>query len=260
MPNYPTITSRKIKYDSPSGYARIGKYIEPFKKNDTGFGFEGVVLEDAKSGKIQCSICGEWFEQMAMHLRFAHKINSADYKKRFGLLQSTALKSKRMRLAQSKIIISLRKSNKKCRYKFEKNNLFAGNRKNKPKAEESKNKYGVCDLQIMQRIIELKEELGKTPTLIDLRDRYGFGFVTLLHKRYGSYVSYCRENGFDPNFSNYNPKYSRNYFIEKSKGKIPSINIFNVNEQRGFYRCFPKGINELKMEVLKQNGKKIQTN
>lgn len=251
MPEYPKITDRKIKYDSPSGYAHIGKYIPPFEKNDTGFGFKGVVIEDFKSGKIQCSICGEWFEQLVQHLQAKHNIDCKEYKRRFGLLQSTALKSKQMRLKQSAIMIKLRKENKSNRYKFERHNHQAGNRKGTIRGVESKNKYGVCDLQIMQKVIELKEELGKTPTLVDLKERYGGGFLFHLHKRYGSYVKYCNQIGMNPCYSNFNPKYSREYFIEKARGKNPSINIFTINEGRALYKYFPKGIKELKAEVNK---------
>jgi hypothetical protein len=31
MPEYPTITSKKIKYDSPSGFVNVGKFIPPFE-------------------------------------------------------------------------------------------------------------------------------------------------------------------------------------------------------------------------------------
>ena len=38
MPKYPKLKSRTIKYDSPSGYVHIGKYIPPFEKVKNGFG------------------------------------------------------------------------------------------------------------------------------------------------------------------------------------------------------------------------------
>ena len=249
MPNYPKQTDRKIKYNSPSGFVHIGKYVPPFEKVKGGFGFMGVIVEDFNCGKIQCHVCGEWFEQMAMHLLHKHKLSSEEYKIKFGLLQSTALKNKKMRLKQSAVMIKLRKENKGNRLKFKRNNLFAGNRKDKPKAVESKNKYGVCDLQITEKVIELSKELKKVPTLIDLKERYGGGFIFHLHKRYGSYITYCHKMGWIPNFSSHNPKYSREYFIEKSKNKTPSIKIFTVNEQRALYKYFPKGIKELRREV-----------
>lgn len=247
MPKYPNSISRKIKYDSPSGFVHIGKYIPPFEKVKNGFGFMGVILEDFESGKIQCGICGEWFKNIPTHIR-CHKINAKEYRIRFELLTSTALKSKKMRLNQSVIMQKLRLKNKSNRFKFKKNNIFAGNRKNKPKANESKNKYGVCDLQIMQKIIELKNELGKTPTLTQLIDRYGRSITWHIHKRYGSYIKYCHQINMEANYSSFNPKYSREYFIEKALSNYPAIRIFTVNEGRAFYKYF-NGIKDLKKTI-----------
>lgn len=250
MPNYPKLKSRKIKYNSPSGYALIGKYIPPFEKNATGYGFKGVLIEDSKSGKLQCSLCGEWFEQLPTHINATHEMTGEDYKKNFGLLQSTALKSKKLRLRQSVIMQELRKKYKQCNYKFVRNNQFAGNRKDNPKAVESQNKYGVCKLQLMERILELKKELGKTPTLTDLKDRYGSVIMTNLSQRFGSYIELCRDMELTPNNSNWNPKYSREYFIEKALSNDAEIRIFTTNESRAFYKYFKGGIKELRKIVL----------
>ena len=257
MPKYPKIKSRIIKYDSPSGYVHIGKYIPPFEKVKDGYGFMGVVLEDKKSGKIQCNICGKWFEQLQTHL-VSHNMSSEEYKLKYGLLMSTALKSKRLRLIHSQVMIDLRKKNKANRYKFRKNNEQAGNRKNKPKAIETVNKYGVCDLQIRDRILQLKEKLGKTPSLIDIQKEYGGGFIFHIHKRYASYIKLCRDLDIQPLYSNHNPKYSRQYFIEKALSNEPSIRIFTTNESRALYKYFKGGIKELKqiIEKLKtENGR-----
>lgn len=255
MPKYPNITSKEISYpNAPSGKVVIGKYIPPFEKNETGFGFKGVILEDKQTGQLQCYVCGKWFENLSCHIR-QHNLIALEYKKRFGLLQSTALKSHKMRLRQSEVMIKMRKSHKKHRMKFKKNNNFAGNRKGIKKAEESKNKYGVCDLQIMQKVIDLQKDLGRTPTLMDLKERYGGGFIFHLHKRYGSYVKYCRELGFTPVFSNHNPKYSREYFIEKALSNEPSIRIFTETEGRNLYKYIKGGITELKQITM---GVKLQ--
>lgn len=238
MPSYPEITSKKIKYNSPSGFVHIGKYVPPFEKVKEGYGFMGVIVEDWNSEKLQCHICGKWFENIPTHLRHAHNITANDYKKNYGLLQSTALKSKRLRIRQSEVMQKLRGKNKANRHSFSKKNSFAGNRKNTKRAVEGRNKYGVCDLQIMQKVIELKKELGKTPTLTQLVKRYGCAFVFHLHKRYGSYVKYCQDLGFDANYSNFNPKYTKEYFIEKALSNEPTMRIFTLNEYAGLRRHF----------------------
>jgi hypothetical protein len=248
MPPYPKLQLTEIKYNSPSGIAIVGKYVPPFEEVLNGFGYLGVVITDKGTGKIQCHICGEWHENLPTHLR-RHNITASNYKLKFGLLQSTALKSRKLRLAQSKLMIKMRQSHPKHRIKFKKNNQWAGNRKNKPKALESRNKYGVCDVQISQRIIDLTKRLGKTPTLIDIYNEFGGGFIAVLHSRYGSYVQFCKNLGLTPNFSNYNPKYDKKYFIEKALSNEPSMRIFTVNERAGLYRLFKGGINELREEI-----------
>jgi len=250
MPKYPKINSRKIKYNSPSGYVNIGKYIPPFEKVKNGYGFMGVVIEDSKSGKLQCAICGKWFEQLNTHIR-NHKITTSEYKIKYGLLQSTALKSKRLRLIHSQVMIDLRKKNKQNNFKFRRKNSYAGNRKDKPKGQEHQNKYGVCDLQLRNKIILLSERLGKTPTLIDIKKYYGGSFISLIHSRYASYIRLCKLLNLDLNYSSHNPKYSRQYFIEKALSNEASIRIMTTNEGRAFYKYFKGGINELKNVVKK---------
>lgn len=250
MPEYPISKLERIPYNSPSGFVNVGKYIPPFEKVKNGFGFMGVVVEDSESGKLQCHVCGEWFGVFNSHLS-KHRINSSQYKEIFGLSQSTALKSKKVRLKQSEVMSKLRRSHMKYNTKFKRNNSYAGNRKNKPKSLETINKFGICDLQITHKILELKDKLNKTPTLTELKNEYGNGFIFQIHKRYGSYVKLCKDLDFNPNFSNHNPKYSREYFLEKAKQEEPSLRIFTRNESRALYKYFKGGINELKSEILK---------
>lgn len=264
MPNYPQPIQEltKMKYNSPSGYVNVGKYIPPFEKVENGFGYMGVILQDYENGKLQCHICGKWFEIFNSHLLKHHKITSDEYKIKFGLSKSTALRSKKLRLKQSEVMTKLNKENPKCFNRshagFEKGNKWSANRKGKPKSLETKNKYGVCDLQIMDKVIKLSEKLNKTPSLVELRKEYGQAFITTLHSRYSSYISYCKEIGLTPLYSNYNPKYDKEYFIKKSLDKEPSIRLFTQSEGRALYRVFPNGINELKQEIQKIKLNKIQ--
>lgn len=204
---YPDIITTKIKYDSPSGWVCIGKYIPPFKKNSKGFGYEGVLVEDLKTGKLQCAICGGWFKNLGRHIG-SHKLKSVEYKEQNGLLKSTALISKDMRLQHSKDMIKYRKTNPKYRRHFSVGNSESGNTKGKHIPVEKLNRLGICDLQIVARIIKLAKKLNKTPTLIDLGEEYGNGFISILSRKYDSYIKICHENGLEPNIPNpYAKKY-----------------------------------------------------
>jgi len=226
--------------EAPSGRAIVGKLQPPFSSLKNGHGFKGVLLQDAKRDIYQCHICGEWFESLLSHILHKHKLAPKKYKEKFGLCQSTALCSKRIRLIQSKVMTELRKKNKKNRIKFPKKNIWAANRKGKKKALESQNKVGACDLQITEKIRKLAEELGKTPSLLEVADHYGGGFVSLLEKRFSSYISLCKKIGLEPLISNRNPKYSKEYFFRNfPPGKIRSIRQLTPSERKAFYKHFP---------------------
>lgn len=246
MPAYPDIEFKTMKYASPSGTINITKLIPPFKDVVGGFGYEGVLAEDTGSGHLQCHICGKWYELLSTHISFAHKIETEEYQERFGLLRGTVLRSSKMREMHSRVMVGLRhKYPRKCGRKFEKGNAESANRKGKPKALEAQNKFGVCDLQMADKIKSLATKLGHTPSLCDVADEYGAGTITLLHYRYGSYIKFVRSLGLVPVFSSYNPKYSKEYFINAVRlaqkagiEKIALSKIFDENEQRAFYNHY----------------------
>ena len=102
MPHYKHTKLKTIKYkEAPSGYINIGKWVPPFKEVKGGHGFVGVVAEDTKTGQLQCHHCGKWYQQLQTHM-IKHKLNGESYRAKYGLLSSTALKSKRIRLIHSK--------------------------------------------------------------------------------------------------------------------------------------------------------------
>jgi hypothetical protein len=259
MPEYPVSKLRKMKYDSPSGYVNLNKYIPPFEPVKNGFGFYGVMIEDFESGKLQCNECGEWLEIFNSHLTAKHNMTTKEYKMKFKLSESTALRSKRLRLKQSQVMIELRKSDPKFNRRFETGNLCSANRKDKPKSLETKNKFGVCDLQVTNKIIILADKLEKTPTLIDLKNEYGMGFIFQMRKRYNSYIEHCKSLNMIPNFSSHNPKYDKEYFIKKGLEKDPAIRILTIPEARALYKYFKGGVKEWRDEVklYKINNKEV---
>ena len=261
MPAYKHKTKKKIKYiDAPSGYINIEKWEPPFAPVPRGFGYTGIVAEDCKTGKLQCHVCGIWLQQLPGHIAVKHKITGIQYRNKFGLLNSTALKSKRIRLLQSALITKMQKdgrmncgnkpNNNGKKYGFTKGNKEAGNRKGITKAKEAQNKHGVCDLQIMTKIIALSKKLGKTPSLGEIKDEYGGGIISIMHLRYGSYIKYCRDYlKLTPLFSTHNPRFKTLKEKQKNllqigrkalkKGKPLKVkSLLPTNEQRYIYQYF----------------------
>lgn len=63
---------------------------EPYMENDSGFGYQGVVMYDELEDKVQCSICGGWFKLIThTHLK-RHGLTSArEYKEIAGINKTT---------------------------------------------------------------------------------------------------------------------------------------------------------------------------
>jgi len=261
MPAYKKKGITKIKYpDAPSGYINIEKWEPPFMKVKKGFGFIGIVAEDSKTGQLQCHVCGKWYQMLCGHYSSKHKLTGVQYRKKFELLSSTALKSKRIRLLQSALISKMQKEGKMNtgnnknkngkKYGFKKGNKESANRKGTKRAKEQQNKYGICDLQIITKIIKLGKKLDKTPTLTEIKKEYGQAMISIMHLRYGSYIKYCRTHlKMEPNFSAHNPKFKtkkawREHLLEVGRkglkaGKRPVISeLIPMKESRYIYKYF----------------------
>jgi hypothetical protein len=82
-----------------------------------------------------------------------------------------------------------------------------------------------------------------------LKNEYGGAFIFHIYKKYQSYVKLCWDLDLVPVTSNNNPKYSREYFIEKGLSSEPSIRILTTNESRALYKYFKHGIKEWRKAV-----------
>lgn len=234
---------KTMKYDSPSGKIRIDKLIPPFMPVQGGFGFMGVTAIDVGTGKIQCHTCGQWHEQLGLHIFKAHGILSNAYREKYGLYKSAALQSDRLRAIRSQTMHKMRASHPKHRFKFKSRNGVASNQKGKKHPLARANRHGVCELQVADRIAKVAKKLGRTPGLLDLQKEYGGGFIGAIRVRYGSYIALVRRLGYTPLPSSHNPKYSKEFFVQKGVKAVTKENkqlklmhIFSESESRHIYR------------------------
>src|SRR6185436_14180348 len=137
--------------EAPSGFVKLYNYKEPFMKFDRGFGYEGVLLFDGKTDKIQCHFCGQWFSQLGHHLHKEHNMLASEYKDEVGLLQTTALIGEELRakLIQKNLgkrLKNLRPGKKKTRAEKEK---IRKTLKANALRRETQNRFGTSPLQLI---------------------------------------------------------------------------------------------------------------
>lgn len=184
--------AHEVEYEeAPSGYVTFYNYKEPLMRFEEGHGFVGALVFDGKSDKIQCHLCGQWFDQLGNHLKKEHATTAAQYKERVGLNRTTALVNESFR---AKLIANGLKKRMK-NLKNQRGAIRSPETRRrisealKEHRAEQKNLTGTCPEQLIQRLTELHYKLGRTPTDDEIT------FREALRKTYGTLENACNIAG-----------------------------------------------------------------
>lgn len=194
------------KLDDPTGVSVDGytliyaDYKEPLKKllKHQGFGFAGTLAQTSDKEFVQCHICGNLFVALAGHIR-KHKLSAKEYRERFGLMASTALCSDTRREALQKTVVTKLGNTELPSHLIEYNRkMQAGEIKHNPTPKgtwtlERRNKGGVCPEQVLERIKDLADILGKTPSSDEFRDYYRGRYWESILYLHGSWSNAIRK-------------------------------------------------------------------
>lgn len=194
-------------------------YKEPLKaiEKRKGYGFYGTLAMTDDKQYVQCHICGHLFENVGGHLRI-HKITAPDYKDRFELSQSTALVSEPVRerlqrqavkIFDGKLPEHLVEYNRKVQSGEIKHTLP----KRRTKSLEWRNKNGLCPDQVLDKIREHADELGRTPSLDEFQKRFGGKYIGSINFQHGSWLKAVAK--LDMVSAKANKEYTREDLIEK---------------------------------------------
>jgi len=222
----------------------LRNYKEPLREvpKKEGFGYYGAILGTIDGQYIQCHICGKYFANSSAHIRQAHKTPVPTYREKFELARQTALVSEvereRLKNNQIKFIASLTpqqlaKYQKKA---IENRNIRIAVQ---PKLSlESKNKRGTCPDQLLDKIKEVAEKIGRTPSKHEFIGETGTQrYIHLIYKVYGSWTNALKILGMSPkqNGNKKNQKikrYSNDELLEylnifwQENNKIPTATDF----------------------------------
>jgi hypothetical protein len=182
-------------------------YKEPLKEipKTKGFGYYGTVALTDDKEFVQCHVCGNLFVNVGMHIR-KHKISAEKYKETYGLAKSTALMSEpeRERLQKNavkpwdgKLPDHLVEYNRKVQQGLIKHN---GNKGKGWKGKgswslEKRNKEGLCPDQVLEKIKDLAEITGKTPSYDEFIAHYNYRFAGSIKFQHGSFSAAVKKLG-----------------------------------------------------------------
>lgn len=182
----------------------IFKAIPPLTEIENGFGFLGVILRNKVIDKLQCHICGEWFDSLATHVFMAHQMKSREYKTKFGLPNGYGLVNKRISEAFSqrqlteKNLTHLSKirtpTHKKVLKTYKERSLFVSKAR---RNSSFQNKLGVCSEQILRRYLIVADIVGRDPTQKDLIE-YDESLWRVIRRRHNDSLNeFRRVHGFN---------------------------------------------------------------
>lgn len=194
----------------------------PYQKVVNGSGYHGVLIKDKSTGKVQCHVCGKFYESIPLHSYQKHKLNAADYKLKYGFASTFPLCS---------VKVSKQRREKSMRDKMwelgglekYKKARLAGLRKRHKQGGFSLafvNSRNICNEQIYRRYMLISDKIGSLPSAKTIR-KYDPPLDGVIRSRFGSF------NKFKLKFNL--PANKRNERNPHSNDRILSI-------LRGYYK------------------------
>lgn len=179
--------------DTPVFYSGYKEPLRPVEKGK-GVGYYGTLAFSEDKNYVQCHICGNLFSNLGGHVRL-HRITAKAYKKKFGLSLTTALIGEENRKVRQELSVfkqdgKLPEHLKEYIAKVQRGEIDHS-RYNKGRTGmslEIRNKKGLCPDQVLERIRELADELGHTPSYDEFNRHYGGKYMGSIKFQHGSYL------------------------------------------------------------------------
>lgn len=235
-------TDKGVVYDESQ--ITLHNYKEPLSPVKKGFGYYGTISATIDGKYIQCHICGGLYENLGGHLRGKHQLLGREYKERFGLAFMSALVSENYRNENTKRSLlwwaSLSEKDKD-KYKTKARANYKTKKMPQPKQTlETLNKNGTCPAQLLEKIKEVAQTLGHTPSKKEFIATTGTQrYVHLIYKTFGSWTTAVETTGRIPKDKNHgrggNRKYTNDQLLDylanfaQENGRVPSYTDFYRN-------------------------------
>lgn len=173
----------------------LSHYKEPLRPTETGFGYQGTVAYDKTEMYTQCHICGYFLKNLGIHIVKSHAMSVAEYKDTFEIARDTSLVAPKQRELYTRQWSNKTAEEREVHYQalakgrrkmLEKRGRVGAIKGYHKKSLEQKNREGSCPDQLIDKILLLRTELGRTPTSREFRKFYG-GYLYPIYRTFGSW-------------------------------------------------------------------------
>jgi hypothetical protein len=173
-------------------------YKDPMQPVVQGFGFVGAITRTTDGEKIQCHICGYFFNNLGSHVRIAHTITAREYKYKFGLRITEGLVSfiERTRMQvryNDKARTAAWKGLARIKERRDKDPWQTGGDVWSP---QTRNLKGMCREQTIAKIKHIASLNDGIPILADFLHMYGTGQESVIAHWFGTWNRAVEIAGF----------------------------------------------------------------
>lgn len=175
-------------------------YKEPLKEIEKGkgYGYYGTVALTEDKSLVQCHICGNLYPAVGQHLS-KHKISAEKYKEMYQLSAQTALISEPVRQMYQKQMVSKLKGKglpahlKEYNEKVRTGVIKHPDARHRGLSLEKRNKLGLCPDQVLEKIKDLQDILGKIPSYDEFNAHYKGRYTGSIVFQHGSWSNAVRK-------------------------------------------------------------------
>lgn len=204
------------------------KVVSPLAPVKDGFGYDGVLLREKSTGKIQCHLCGKWFDFLATHVKQKHDCPAEEYRYKFSLPLGFPLCSKKYSEARSDISSRPEHLSRLGKNRPKNPGRFLRSKKCRKRGAwtssclAAQNKRGACKAQMYERYIVVADQVGREPSEGDLR-KYDPPLMGIIVRRHGNLGEFLKSHGLE----------GRPYAPATTKRKIISqLRAFAVEKEK----------------------------
>lgn len=224
----------------------IQLYQDKAPYEQSGFSIRGAVEYDPDRDELRCHECGGWYQHLGKHVVSGHGFKISAYKCRHGLQLKSALVSEKIRRTAIRTAVDAGRA-------YSPEFWLAGWRAMRHASSgrrgfsfaERRNARGHCREQILRKIRELAQSLGRAPSERELNTA---GLLNAVYFHFGTSGECARAVGLRPNpsggSSTFQPqRYSNAYLLERlrsftalhgrlpaasdaRRGKLPSATLY----------------------------------
>lgn len=242
-------------------------YKEPLKpiEKAKGYGYYGTLAMSDDKEFVQCHICGNLYANLSMHLR-KHKIKGKRYKEIYQLSAGTRLISETERERMQRQTVKKGYSQlpdhlKEYNYKVQQGLIKHNGNKGKDNdgrgtwTLEKRNKEGRCPEQVLEKIRELADKLGRVPSYEEFVKHYKYNYIGSIRFQWGSYSNAVHQLGMQTMDDLRHPDKERLLRdlqdFQKQHGRIPMTSDFNrgLLRDRGVYIRLFGSLNNARLEA-----------